>query len=130
MYYNLFLDDERFPQQVTWVNLPAVEWQIVRNYNEFVETIKRQGAPYHVSFDNDLADEHYSNVLPEDKDGNFKKINASFKEKTGYDCAKFLVNYCRENDIKFPYYTVHSMNPVGKENIIALIESYKRVFEA
>lgn len=129
MYYNLFLDDERFPKQVSWIDLPPVEWQIVRNYNEFVETIKQQGVPNHVSFDNDLADEHYGKVLYEDRDGDFKKINASFKERTGYDCAKFLVNYCQENNVKFPYYTVHSMNPVGKENIIALIENYKRTCE-
>ena len=121
MYYNLFLDDERFPRQVTWVNLPLAEWQIVRSFNEFVETIKKQGVPNHISFDNDLSDFDAANA---------KTPNHQSKEKTGYDCAKFLVNYCQETNIKFPNYTVHSMNPVGKENIVALIENYKRVYES
>ena len=123
MYYNLYLDDVRFPKDsLKWCKeQPLVEWVIVRNYNQFVEIIKQRGVPNHISFDNDLSDFDAANA---------KTPNYQPKEKTGYDCAKFLVNYCQDNNVKFPHYTVHSMNPVGKENIITLIESYKRICES
>lgn len=32
----LFLDDERVPQDVTWIKYPEnVEWVVVRSYDEF-----------------------------------------------------------------------------------------------
>ena len=61
--YYLFLDDERYPKQVTWVNLPLVDWVIVRNYNEFVKKIEEDGMPVFISFDHDLADEHYNEAM-------------------------------------------------------------------
>ncbi len=73
--------------------------------------------PLFVSFDHDLADEHY-HKNPND---------SSFKEKTGYDCAKWLIEYCIDKSLKFPNYQVHSMNPIGKDNIISLIENYKNL---
>ena len=121
MYYNLFLDDIRFPKDVTWVELPLVKWTIVRNYKEFVYTIKINGLPNFVSFDHDLSSMHYTDVF------NGSKLNYSaYTEKTGYECAKFLVEYCITNNLKFPNYTIHSMNPIGKQNIISYVESYKK----
>ena len=38
-------------------------------------------------------------------------------ENTGLDCAKWLVEYCLDNNTKLPDYIVHSANPAGKENI-------------
>ena len=55
----LFLDDLRNPKDVIWVNLPEVEWTVVRNYDDFVNTIIDKGVPTRISFDHDLADEHY-----------------------------------------------------------------------
>lgn len=43
---------------------------------------------------------------------------------TGYDCCKWLVDYCIDRNLPHPRYTVHSMNPIGKENIEKLIENY------
>lgn len=37
------------------------------------------------------------------------------EEKTGYDCAKWLVDYCMDNNLKLPLYAIQSANPVGKE---------------
>jgi hypothetical protein len=48
-------------------------------------------------------------------------------EKTGYDCAKWLVEYCVEHGLKFPEYVVHSMNPVGKENILSYVRQAQTV---
>lgn len=124
MYYNLFLDDERVPKDVKWQELPPVQWIIVRDFDRFCSIIKENGLPNYVSFDHDLGDTAYkqatTGIFDYSKQGN---------EKTGYDCVKWLIEYCMDNSIKFPNYTVHSLNPVGKENIIKLIESYKIAVE-
>ena len=125
--YKLFLDDERDPYKVTWVEMPLGPWEIVRSYDEFVKIITNKGLPNFVAFDHDLADEHYRrSMYNPDKHYSNYFTNGTFKEKTGYECAAWLVNYCIDNNTDFPHYVVHSMNPIGKENIISYIESYKR----
>ena len=120
--YNIFLDDVRHPNNVTWVDLPENQhYSVVRNYNEFVDLITLRGLPKFVTYDHDLADSHYGDGLHGD-DINYNKYN----EKTGYDCAKWLVNECMKKGVKHPPYQVHSMNPVGKQNIISYVESYNR----
>ena len=120
--YNLFLDDVRLPNHVTWVDLPANQhYSLVRNYQEFVDLITLRGIPKFVCYDHDLSDCHYGDGL------NDRGINYdSYTEKTGYDCAKWLVDYCMKNGVKHPSYVVHSMNPVGKQNIISYVESYNK----
>lgn len=123
--YYLFLDDERMPRNVTWVKLPEnVEWVIVRNYKQFVEYITKHGLPKHISYDHDLADIHYQKSVSLNSEGGEYEYNDA-EEKTGYDCAKWMVEYCRKNDINHPDYSVHSMSVVGKQNIIKYIENYK-----
>jgi hypothetical protein len=118
----LFLDDYRVPSGVRWVNLPKCDdWDIVRNYDEFVDHIKKNGIPDFVAYDHDLADEHYSAL----KDINYE----SFTEKTGLNCAKFLVELCASKNIRHPKYVVHSMNPEGKRNIESYINSYNKSFD-
>ena len=120
--YNLFLDDVRLPNHVTWVDIPKDQhYSVVRNYQEFVDLITLRGLPKFVTYDHDLADSHYGDGLRGD-DINYNK----YKEKTGYDCAKWLVNECMKKGIKHPPYMCHSMNPVGKQNIINYIESYNK----
>lgn len=98
MSYKLFLDDERMP-----VN-PA-EWIIVRSFEEACKYVIDNGFPYYVSFDHDLG-----------------------TDKTGYDFAKFLIecdlnkNWL-DNCPNFDYF-VHSQNPVGKSNIVNLLDNY------
>ena len=123
MSYKLFLDDEREPKQVKWITMPLGPWVVVRNYDQFVEAIKTRGLPTHISFDHDLGLEHYP--IFENKPGMHIPYD-SYKEKTGYHAAKFLIDYCLDNDLDLPYYTVHSMNVTGKENIIGLLKSYAR----
>lgn len=141
MSYHLFLDDERLPSHVTWVALPIVVWQVVRNYDQFVDTITNHGVPKFVTFDHDLADEHYRVMAQECQhaekrftiwmpgDDEHEGLNMTFdygEEKTGYDCAKWLVDYCIDNGHRFPEFQVHSMNPIGKQRIIAYIENAKK----
>lgn len=122
--YSLFLDDERYPHDVTWVDLPLVEWTIVRNYKQFVDTITINGMPQNISFDHDLADVHYKKSIALNKSGGTYEYS-DIEEKTGYDCAKWLVDYCMEKNIEIPPYTVHSMSIIGKQNIIQYLENYK-----
>jgi len=120
--YNLFLDDIRVPTNVTWVDIPKDQhYSLVRNYQEFVDLITLRGLPKFVCYDHDLSDCHYGDGL-NDRGIDYDK----YQEKTGYDCAKWLVDYCMKNGVKHPPYVVHSMNPVGKQNIISYVESYNK----
>ncbi len=122
MRYYLFLDDERKPEQVTWVNIPRDRiYVVVRSYQEFCDNIVSFGVPDFISFDHDLADQHYGHGLNNDH-----IPYDSYSEKTGYDCAKWLVDFCIDRSISFPEYAVHSMNPIGSENIKAYITSAKQ----
>ena len=38
----------------------------------------------------------------------------------------FTTGYCVEKNIKHPSYIVHSMNPIGKQNIESYINSYNK----
>jgi len=102
------------------------EWEVVRTYFDFVEYMNDNGVPDVVSFDHDLADEHYSSDMY-DKNNIYNSLYPSFKEKTGYDCAKWLCDYCVENKLPLPEYFIHSMNPVGRENILSTLKSCEKV---
>jgi hypothetical protein len=74
-----------------------------------------------VSFDHDLNDEHYDPSM-------FKGVEAyenaykQFQNPTGRRSAAFLVQFCKENDIAFPNYIIHTMNPAGRERIQLTID--------
>lgn len=103
MSYLLFLDDLRVPTQVSWVRLPRGNWVIARNYRQFVERIETLGLPHFISFDHDLGMAH-----------------------NGHDCAKWLVNYCLDNEESLPEFEVHSTNPVGAVNISQFLLAARR----
>lgn len=89
----IFLDDERNPADVTWVNLPDVEWLIVRTPNAFKTIIKEQGIPHHISFDNDLG-----------------------TCEEGRHLAKWMIEEILDNNLTLPSnfsFTVHSKNPIA-----------------
>jgi len=77
----------------------------VYDYEEFTEFISQNGLPDFISFDHDLG-----------------------LEKTGYDCAKWLVEFCLDKNLILPEFQVHSQNPVGKENIEALLNNFKKSY--
>ena len=108
----LWLDDERDPQNPLFKNyfLKYGNFDIiwVKSYYEFVEYIEQNGLPDLISFDHDLSD-----------------IEAE-QEMTGYSAAKWLCDYCFDNDVNVPEYKVHSSNSVGKENIINYLENCKK----
>lgn len=131
MSYNLFLDDQRQPYEVgnymNPIELRSLyrlqQWVIVRDFAEFIRHIQQNGMPFMVSFDHDLADEHYRpSMYAEDKHYSNYYADGTFKEKTGYDCAKWLIEYTQKTGKKMPTIFCHSMNPIGKENILKLFQ--------
>lgn len=110
MSYNLFIDDERVPMDVTWGTWQdqalyrAGEWIIVRNWNEVLELVVSLGFPSMISFDHDLGE----------------------NEKTGYVIAQKLGDMIldgAELPVGFQY-RVHSKNPVGAENIRKYMDNF------
>ena len=134
--YRLFLDDIRSIRCVNWnvihightmCKFPVVEFEdaiIVRDYEEFVNCIDKNGIPTHISFDHDLADFYYAENMTENLD-----------EKTGFDCAKYMVDYCMNNsdginNLELPEHIyIHSFNPIGRQKIHDYILSYKKVIK-
>ena len=127
MSYNLFLDDFRHPYDAFNITKDPVftqlKWEIVRSHNQFVKFIEKkfkEGVfPDLIAFDHDLDDAHYDHLtsdFPYDE----------MKEKTGFHSAKWLVDFCIDNNLKLPKYIVHSMNPGGRENIKGLLSNFKK----
>lgn len=112
----LWVDDERDPFENNghWLAYAPfitndVVW--VKSYDEFVSWIIENGLPDGISFDHDLGD----TVNP--------------KEKTGFECAKWLVDYCLDNDSTLPEFTSQSSNPAGRKNILGLLNNFKKYNE-
>ena len=102
-YAHIWLDDFRSPMIPQTEN---IAW--VKTYDEFVAQVKAFGKDISiciVHFDHDLGE-----------------------GKNGYDCAKWLVNWCMDNGYKAPSYEIHSANPVGAENIKSIFESYYKIY--
>lgn len=130
MSYHLFLDDGRQPKDVKWIELPPLNWVVVTDYDEFVRTIKEKGIPATVSFDHDLCQEHYDEytVAHDERMLSYGKIRYDvFTEKTGFDCAKFLAELCVEKGVPIPLYYIHTLNPIGRQNIFSIMESARKV---
>ena len=132
MKYNIYLDDIRTPKENNWV--------VVRNYDEFVNKVTEIGLGNIevISLDHDLGDtamnEYFNNVSP-----NYSLNYDNIKEKTGLDCAKWLVNHFydtnsewiemnrvikREDGMVFPQVYTHSANPIGSANIMGYINNF------
>ena len=130
---NIYLDDTRTPVDKQF-------WTHVKDYDQFVSKIREVGLNNvkSISLDHDLGDtamkEYFNNVSP-----NYKLDYSNIHEKTGYDCAKWLVyEFYRLNPkrlkmnrtdkrnypIKFPVVYVHSANPIGSANIMCYINNF------
>jgi hypothetical protein len=131
--YNIYLDDVRTPV--------ADEWVIVRSYDEFVAKITELGLDNveYISLDHDLGDtamkEYFENVSP-----NYELDYSNIHEKTGLDCAKWLINHFynihpeyleqsrsekkRSLYFPFPHVYVHSANPIGSANMMGYINNF------
>lgn len=113
----LYLDDIRTPN--------SDEWQVVRNYDALVSHIRLNGLDKYevISLDHDLGDtaqkEYYNNVSP-----NYQLDYNNILEKTGLDCAKWLVAESMNSKIPLPQIYTHSANPIGSANIMGYVNNY------
>lgn len=126
----IYLDDVRTPLDPDWI--------VVRSYDEFVQKVSEIGLDQIeiISLDHDLGDtamhEYFSNVSP-----NYTLNYDNIEEKTGLDCAKWLIEKFydsqdsgqaradkRRNGIAFPTVYTHSANPIGSANIMGYINNF------
>lgn len=79
----------------------------VYDYKGFTGFILKNGMPDFISFDHDLGE-----------------------GRSGFDCAKFLVEYCLDHHIPRIHFQVHSQNPVGKQNIESLLHNFNKIMNS
>jgi len=101
-----WIDDLRDPKE----HLPdrkkddTVFW--FKNYASYVRHVLNFGLADEIWFDHDLGG-----------------------ERDGKDCANFTVDYCLDHALPLPDCKSQSQNPVGKENIVKLFESYNKFYK-
>lgn len=119
MKVKIYLDDVRTPIEKDWV--------VVRNYDEFVTKVTETGLENIelISLDHDLGysamEEWFGNTY-HNYSINYDNIN----EKTGMDCAKWLVDQWLDGSPVVEV-VVHSANAVGSANIMGHINHYRHV---
>jgi hypothetical protein len=121
----LYLDDVRTPTDT----IPGYHpWNVVRNYEEFTNWILVNGIPDLISFDHDLAAEHINDYFSQVASQGYQHPNYDkYEEKTGLDCAKWLVDLIQANPkLVLKSCSVHSHNPVGANNIHSFINGFKK----
>lgn len=125
----LFLDDiiSPFDKETNWLVFSPIEQPFdvvwVKNFQDFIDWININGLPDAICFDHDLG----MQVAIEARNIGMSKRKSRIlksEEKTGYDAAKWLVEYCIDNNKELPLYNIQSANPVGKKNIDDLLKNY------
>lgn len=116
MTWNLFIDDERNLEDVSWAPWQVrekyrnEEWVIARtDFDVYLEIAKRNSFPSFISFDHDLGLNSESGF----------KIAAELVDRDMLDESWVAI----PDD--FDFY-VHSKNIIGAENIRSLLDNYLR----
>lgn len=111
----LWLDDARNPHKDGWLVFSPIQepYDVIwlKTYKEFIDYIIINGLPDGICFDNDLGDFDENGV-----------------EYSGTTCAKWLVEYCLDNDKQIPEYNIQSANTCAKDNIKSLLDNYKNYY--
>lgn len=99
MTWNLYVDDVREPPTST-------EWVVARTSAEAIKLVEEKGCPQHMSLDHDLGG-----------------------EDTTIPFVRWLVWrwFDGHQDEKLPTVEVHSSNPVGRDNLLSLVRSWKQL---
>jgi hypothetical protein len=98
MAWKLFIDDLR---TLDYVTTSHDGWLVARSSAEAIELVQLHGPPSYISFDHDLG---------------------------GDDTAMVFMKWLAQNHFdNVPGYSVHSSNPVGRLNIQAYMDSWKKV---
>ena len=126
----IWIDDYRDPldTEIDWLVFSPIGRDIdilwVKSYDQFTKWINAHGLPDAICFDHDLGLVNHCDRVSK---GMSKRQSRKLKplEKTGHDCAKWLVEYCLDMDCELPLWNVQSANPVGKDNINGTLNHYK-----
>ncbi len=115
----IYLDDVRTPVDNTWT--------VVRNYEEFISMITSIGLENIeiISLDHDLGD----TAMKEWLHGvvrNYQINYDNITEKTGMDCAKWLVRQWMDGAPVVDV-VVHSANAIGSANMMGYINNYRHI---
>ena len=106
----IWLDDMRNPADIRmdWLAYSPIGREVeviwLKDYYQFKKWVSKNGLPDGICFDHDLGEDTPS----------------------GYECAKWLVNYCLDNKLTPPVWSSQSANPVGKANINRLLRNFIR----
>jgi hypothetical protein len=79
------------------------EW--VKDFYEFQMWILENGVPDVLDLDHDLGGQY-----------------------SGYDCLKFCIGIVVGNHLDIPELRVHSMNPVGRDNMVKYYENFVKMY--
>ena len=110
----LWLDDKLNPDdsRMDWLAYSPVGREVeviwIKNFYEFRNWIELNGLPDGICFDHDLGSRDYN----------------------GYDCAKWLVNYCRNKKLQLPLWASQSPNPEQKVRINRFLKKYDKSIES
>ena len=96
---NAFLRNKQFYDDL--IKQYNVNFVWVKNLYQFIDYIEKNGAPEFVSFDHDLNNHEGGEGLDDEQ-----KLN-----NNGVNAAKWLVNYCKQNNQQLPKFYIHSANP-------------------
>jgi hypothetical protein len=125
MNYNIFLDDQLIPMDIFYKSsnkkYKEEKFIVVKSKEQFVsyieEQFKKDGSyPTFISFDYYLAPVNL--LVTED---NFIYYNDETYTPDGVECAEWVYDFCKLNNIPIPEYLIHDVNITGKRLI-------KRVF--
>jgi len=116
MNYILFLDDERTIEMVDRSKWPDMNILIARSSRQAQEIVRLYDMPKFMSLDHDLG------------------FQDGFDDTTMVFLKWLIIDYPKRASMAWrsrvqviiPEYVVHSANPIGTQNIISYIESYRR----
>jgi len=116
MDYILFLDDERTIEMVDRSKWPDMNILIARSSRQAQEIVRLYDMPKFMSLDHDLG------------------FQDGFDDTTMVFLKWLIIDYPKRASMAWrprvpatiPEYVAHSANPIGTQNIISYIESYRR----
>lgn len=103
----IWLDDRIDPleSRMDWLSYSPIGKNVnviwVKNYIDFIDWIQNNGLPDAICFDYDLGE-----------------------TKNGYDCAKWLIDYCKHYHLHPPLWTSQSIDLIGKTKINRLLKNF------
>lgn len=80
---------------------PFESWIKILSVEELIEFVKNEGLPDFVSFDSDLEEEEIS-----------------------YECAKWLVNFCKIKNMPLPPFAIYTQNQLKQQKIQLIFDNH------